>query len=177
MNVGAGPHARADFFNLDYDYHPGIDLFWDLTKPLPMTNNIIGGVFTEHCLEHLPFETTQRALKEFHRVMLPGATIRISVPDGELYVRSYVDAREMPFGEVERINSPHWTPMQSINMAFYGHGHRFIYDYATLQRCLEKSGFKNVQKEKLGSGRDPKLLIDQPERECESLYVEASKPA
>lgn len=176
LNIGAGPHARPDYFNVDFDYHPGIDLFWNLTNPLPIADNSIGGLFSEHCLEHLDFKVTQMALRDFWRVLMPGKSIRISVPDGEIYARSYIEGKEMPFGDLERAKDPRWTPMQSINMAFYGHGHRFIYDFQTMKRCLEDAGFVDVEKEALGSGRDPRLLVDQATRERESLYVEASKP-
>lgn len=177
LNIGAGPYAKEGYFNLDYNYAPGIDLFWDLKNPLPMKTGSIGGIFTEHCLEHLEFEVNQRLLRELHRILMPGRTIRIVVPDGEMYVRSYAEGRDMPFGSVERSRDPQWTPMQSINMLFYGHGHRFIYDFATMKCCLEEAGFVDVRKEQFGSGRDRKLLIDQEVRRCESLYVEASKSA
>ena len=95
LNIGAGPHAAPGFFNLDYDYHPGIDLFWDLAKPLPILSHSIGGIFSEHCLEHLPLEVARFALCEFHRVLLPGASVRISVPDGEIFARAYVEGRLM----------------------------------------------------------------------------------
>lgn len=176
LNIGAGPHARPEFFNIDFDYHPGIQLFWDLNRPLPIKESSIGGIFTEHCLEHLSFETTQAVLREFCRVLMPGRSIRISVPDGEIFVRSYAEGRSMPFAGDEVRADPMWTPMQSINRAFYGHGHRFIYDYPTMERCLIAAGFVDVKKEQFGVGRDDRLLIDQQERQVESLYVEASKP-
>ena len=176
LNIGAGPHARPEFFNIDFDYHPGIQLFWDLNRPLPIKESSIGGIFTEHCLEHLSFETTQAVLREFCRVLMPGRSIRISVPDGEIFVRSYAEGRSMPFAGDEVRADPMWTPMQSINRAFYGHGHRFIYDYPTMERCLIAAGFVDVKNEQFGVGRDERLLIDQQERQVESLYVEASKP-
>lgn len=176
LNIGAGPHARPEFFNIDYDYHPGIQLFWDLNRPLPIKDSSVGGIFTEHCLEHLTFDTTQLVLREFCRVLMPGRSMRISVPDGEIFVRSYAENCAMPFAADEMRADPSWTPMQSINRAFYGHGHRFIYDYRTMQRCLQDAGFVDVKKEQFGVGRDDCLLIDQPTRQVESLYVEASKP-
>lgn len=177
LNVGAGPHGRDGFFNIDYDYHPGIQMFWDLSNPLPIRSDMIGGIFTEHCLEHLPFETGKAVLKDFCRILMPGRTVRISVPDGEIFIRSYAEGRPMPFAAHETRDDPDWTPMQSINRTFYGHGHRFIYDFATMRRCLAEAGFENIRKEEFGSGRDQKLLIDQESRRVESLYVEASKPA
>lgn len=175
LNVGAGPHAKPDFFNIDYDYHPGIDLFWDLKNPLPIAANSIGGIFSEHCLEHLAFETTQSVLQDFYRVLQPGRSVRISVPDGEIYARAYVEGHAMPFAPDESAADPSWTPMQSINQAFYGHGHRFIYDFRTMQNCLHCAGFVRIEKCSFGAGRDTRLLIDQPSRRLESLYVEATK--
>jgi predicted SAM-dependent methyltransferase len=175
LNVGAGPHARPDFFNIDYDYHPGIDLFWDLNRPLPIASNSIGGIFTEHCLEHLPLATTRQVLNEFHRIMVPGAHLRISVPDGEIYIRRYVGGQPMPFWEQETGSDSDWTQMQSVNQLFYGHGHRYIYDFPTLRRFLAEAGLSKIERGDFGSGRDPRLLIDQEARRCESLYIEATK--
>lgn len=175
LNVGAGPHSHPGFFNLDYDFHPGIELFWDLNRRLPFEDASIGGIFTEHCLEHLPLETTRRVLDEFHRVLMPGRHLRVSVPDGETYIHRYANGETMPFGEQEVSSDPNWTPMQSVNQLFYGHGHRFIFDFPTMKRFLEAAGFSEIERVDFGIGRDPKLQIDQESRRCESLYVEASK--
>ena len=175
LNIGAGPHANPGFFNVDYDYHSGIDLYWDLRRRLPISDATIGGIFSEHCLEHLGYDIAQQALCDFHRVMMPGATIRISVPDGGLYARRFAAGEALPFQAEETARDLNWTAMQSLNMVFYGHGHRFIYDFTTMARCLSSAGFVDVRQEEIGQGRDPRLLIDQPARARESLYVEASK--
>src|SRR5690349_3180413 len=67
LNIGCGPFARPDFFNIDYDFQPGVDLFHDLRRPLPIADAIAGGVFSEHCLEHLGFDDGRLALGELHR--------------------------------------------------------------------------------------------------------------
>ena len=108
--------------------------------------------------------------------MKSGGTLRISVPDGEIYARHYASGERMPFEDKEVALDPDWTPMQSINQLFYGHGHRHIYDFATLKIFIEAAGFAAVKKVDFGSGRDPILQIDQESRRCESLYVEATKP-
>ena len=64
--------------------------------------------------------------------------------------------------------------MISINRIFR-YGHHFIYDFETMEYMLRTVGFKDIRKEKFGSGRDPMLLRDSKLREVESLYVECIK--
>lgn len=51
LNAGCGAYAPPDFLNLDHWWHPGVYLCWDLTKPLPLPDDSLRGIFTEHCLE------------------------------------------------------------------------------------------------------------------------------
>ncbi|HEY4975441.1 MAG TPA: hypothetical protein VII41_17645, partial [Steroidobacteraceae bacterium] len=66
-------------------------------------------------------------------------------------------------------------PMLSMNRIFRGHGHQFIYDFATLSAMLRHAGFVDIAKRRLGESHDQRLLLDSPERAVESLYVEARK--
>jgi hypothetical protein len=60
-------------------------------------------------------------------------------------------------------------------MLFYGHGHRFIYDFQTLKQHLKEAGFKNIVRRSYREGKNPDLLIDREDRKVESLYIEAEK--
>ena len=165
LNVGCGPFAKPDFFNIDYDLRPGVDLLWDLAKPLPIASGSIGGVFTEHCLEHLPLEMTRKVLREFNRVLKPGGVVRISLPDAGIYIRHYVDRTLMPYQtSIE-------NPMNVLNFLFYASGHKHIFDHEDILQELTAAGLK-AEASSFGVGRDPKLLIEQEGRRCESLYVE-----
>jgi len=172
LNVGCGRNLHPDFFNIDFRFYEGIDMAHDLRKPLPIASGVARGVFTEHCLEHLDFDDVRRVLAEFHRVMRPGAVLRISVPDIEAYVRSYAAGDPMPYGEEDAIDIG-YTPAMSVNRIFYGSGHRFIYDFETLALMLGAQGFRDIAHVAFGKGRDPVLLIDQETRRAETLYVEA----
>lgn len=182
LNVGCGGGPHPDFINLDYGWIRGLDLCWDITKGLPIKEGFIRGIFTEHVLEHIPFEDCGKILAEFRRVLEPGGTLRIIVPDAELYLDAYQRGK---LGE--RINMPdgtpaspegHFdvTPMMVINRIFRGHGHQYAYDFRTLKMMLENAGFVGVEKATFGNGRDKCLLIDLARRAYESLYVEASVP-
>jgi SAM-dependent methyltransferase len=172
VNVGCGRNVQPGFFNIDFRFYEGVDMAHDLRKPLPVASGVVRGVFSEHCLEHLDIKDARLVLRELYRVMAPGAVLRVSVPDGETYIRSYVDGAPMPYAEADGLDAG-YTPIMSINRIFYGSHHRFIYDFSTLALLLADSGFSQVTRVAFRQGRDETLLIDQEARRAESLYVEA----
>src|SRR5882757_10959899 len=68
LNVGCGPFWKEEFINLDYSWNPTIDVCWNITtKSYPFPDASIEGIFTEHCLEHIPYEKCFENLNEFYR--------------------------------------------------------------------------------------------------------------
>lgn len=146
----------------------------------------------EHTLEHLSYLDGKNVLMCFWRMLRPGGTLRISVPDFEIYLEVYQRRKSgerviCPYGYLDKLGAygevpSDTTPMMVINVMFRGAGervdysHKFTYDYETLELMLRRCGFVNIRKESFMHGRDSVLLIDNEEREDESLYVEASKP-
>lgn len=184
LDVGCGHNTHPEFINLDHVWHPGIDVCWDLRTGLPFADGSLRGIFSEHCLEHFPLPEAGRLLREMRRVLAPGGIVRLVVPDGELYLRAYVSRLDgspapcFPYEESERAQAG-WTPIVSVNRVFYQdrespYGHRFTYDFQLMQQLLLTAGFDRVTRRRFGEGADPRLLIDTPARQCESLYVEAS---
>jgi predicted SAM-dependent methyltransferase len=177
LNIGCGPYSKDNFINLNFEWHPGIDITWDITaKKIPLRSSFLEGVYTEHCLEHISFEKCLENLKETYRMLKPNGTIRIIVPDAEIYFDMYQARKKdpsvkLPYSDKEKEE----TAIISINRIFRAHEHLFIYDFETLALLLQKAGFRNITKESYRTGRDSRLLIDLPERAVESLYVEASK--
>jgi predicted SAM-dependent methyltransferase len=179
LDLGCGPNIDPDFCNLDYSWHPGVDICWDVTRGLPFPDEYIGGIFTEHMLEHLAFDDALALLAECRRILRVGGILRIVVPDGEIYLLEYAKhiaggTAHMPYPEYDTSRFPFVTPIISVNRIFRHHGHLFIWDYETLRLALLRARFANVQKRTFGEGTDLKLLRDTSFRRVESLYVEAS---
>jgi predicted SAM-dependent methyltransferase len=179
LDVGCGPNIITSNINLDYAWHPGVDVCSDITRGLPLDDSYVGGIYTEHCIEHIPFESALFVFREFHRVIRPGACIRIFVPDFEIYVDKYNQFRKtgemsMPYASEDPIQGI-YSPAMSVNRIFRAHGHQFIYDFATLSTMLIKVGFIEITKRSFGCGGDPNMIFDTPDRAIESLYVEARK--
>lgn len=189
LNLGCGGNLLPNFINLDYVWVSGIDICWDLKRGVPLPSNSVQGIFTEHTLEHFAWhEAITVFLPECFRVLKAGGLIRISVPDAELSVLAYEDARAR--GETATSFRANYdggdripmTPMMHVNNTFrriyepLEVGHKFMYDFQTLEYFLHCVGFVDITKESFMRGRDPNLLADYPKRARESLYVEAAKP-
>ena len=181
LDIGCGANVHSRFINLNYEWLRGVDVCWDIVRGIPLADRSMQGVFSEHCLEHLPIATGDQLLRECYRVLRPGGTLRIVVPDGELYLSGYVrslsgDAGRLPFADGDGYEGI-YTPIMSVNRIFGRFGHRFIYDYETLRELLGRHGFVDIERSAFGTGRDPVLVIDTEKRAPESLYVEATKPS
>jgi predicted SAM-dependent methyltransferase len=176
LNVGCGEFPADGFVNLDYFWRRGVDLCWDIVRSCPAPDGSLRGIFTEHCLEHISLSNCRKVLKDFHRALAPGGVLRVIVPDAGLYARLYCEAQlgaAVTFPYEERYSGR--TPMMHLNRIFREHGHLYAYDFETLHRLLEESGFHHIEQQLYCQGRDPVLLLDTAERAPESLYVEAVK--
>ena len=187
LDIGCGPNTHEEFVNVDYLWHPKVDVCWDITKGIPFGSKSMKGIFTEHCLEHFPLRQTSAILKECFRILEPGGVLRIVVPDGGMYLQRYHEHMvsdcplRFPYQEHESYKGA-FTPMLSVNRIFYQDresmfGHRCMYDFRLLELILKDIGFCVVVKLAFRQGRDSSLLIDTSSRQCESLYVEAIAPS
>ena len=185
LDIGCGLNAHEDFINLDFLWHPQVDVCWDIRRGLPFADGSLQGVFSEHCLEHFPLPAALALLGEIHRVLAPRGTARLVVPDGELYLRTYMQqlegdaSRRFPFQEHEKAQGL-WSSIVSVNRVFYQDrespfGHRTIFDFQLLELLLRAGGFDQVVRRNFGEGADARLLVDTPARRSESLYVEATR--
>ncbi len=189
LNLGCGRNLLPNYINLDYGWVKGIDLCWDIRKGIPLPSNSMRGIFTEHTLEHFTWQEGIRVfLPECFRILKEGGVIRITVPDAELSLRAYEEARTR--GETGTLFRAAYdggdripmTPMMHVNNTFrriyepLEVGHKFVYDFQTLEYFLHSVGFVDVTREAFGRGRDAMLLADYQKRAHETLSVEAVKP-
>lgn len=181
LNLGAGTLYYDKWINADFYYLPV--KFWkkskhkipewmlDLRYPLNCDDNFFDGIFTEHTLEHLyPFQV-QNLLKELHRVLKPGAWLRIAVPDLEKYINYYS-------GKESHENFSKMWPKNkaaAVRSVTQNYIHLSTWDGDLLTTFCEMAGFKNAKQVEYGVGSDAKLIKDDLGRSWETLYVEAQK--
>ncbi|RMF27281.1 MAG: hypothetical protein D6765_07785 [Bacteroidetes bacterium] len=148
--------------------------------PFPCPRGVARHIHCEHFLEHLSQEDAIRFLGECHRLLEPGGSLRLILPDAEKYLRAYANRNLAFFEPLSRLGNaqrPFRTPMEIINQMFrMGGDHLFAWDYETLALYLREVGFARVE---------PSSLHDVPEefdidgkdawRVHESLYLNAWK--
>jgi SAM-dependent methyltransferase len=189
VHVGCGGHELPGWINVDNHPAPlAINLDWGL----PLPTGSARYVFVAHLLEHL-FHPAQssRLLREIRRVLTPGGVVRIVVPDIEKYLRAYANGDDAFFAERRRQRG---LPVELTNLetllpyagagatpdALFEH-HKFGYDFATLARALEQSGFVDVRRCGYQQSPHAELRVDDASSNATaehdgqhySLFVEA----
>jgi predicted SAM-dependent methyltransferase len=157
----------------------------DITQRLPFEAGCLDWVYAEHLIEHVPLNVGIGWLAELHRVMAPGALLRLTTPDLRTYVRNYLTDGGFFAGHRERMRdvlapSPPMParPAFMVNQMFYFYGHRWIYDVDELRYALSRAGFDPaaVRERSFRDGARPDVaVLDTEVRSDETVYVEVTR--
>jgi predicted SAM-dependent methyltransferase len=149
------------------------DLALDLTEPLPFPDASVQRIYTSHVLEHFAYPRPMlELLRECHRVLAPGGTLSVAVPDARIYVRGYLEPETF---DRERfcgydVGLAYRTPMDILNfVAHLGGEHRHLFDDRNLVDVLREAGFRDARV------RDYDPDVDVAQRRHESVYAVALK--
>jgi predicted SAM-dependent methyltransferase len=85
LQFGCGGNRLEGWQNYDSEI--------DIAKPpLPFRDAYADFIFAEHVLEHVPLQEAIRFLRDCHRILKPGGTIRLAVPS-IVRIRQFSDRR------------------------------------------------------------------------------------
>ena len=170
---------------------------YDVTKGLPFTNSSVTNLFSSHFIEHLTYRQGIDFLKETYRVLKPGGILRIICPDIKLWISKIYERNDDKFFDVYRktLDIDYFenevyteqhnlvTRSQIFNSMIFNWGHKWMWDFESIDLELTKIGFNSINKVSKSVGKLEDLDIientlspDKIEaRDLESLYVEAIK--
>jgi len=164
LQIGAHICVMHGWLNTDLYPQSIRSVTLDATKKFPFPSASFDYVFSEHQLEHIPYEDAVIMLRECHRILRPGGKIRIALPSLDrilqLFAASKTDLQDRYLQHASNLCYPgvqNPNPCFVINAAFMNWGHRFIYDQTTLRNTLEKTGFTQVKFVAPGESDDPNL--------------------
>lgn len=137
INLGCGERPIKGFLNVDARKIKGIEFPNTRIENMPcFKNDYADHIYACHVLEHLPRTMTFRVLCEWNRVLKPGGTLRLAVPDWDATVRYYRKT-----GDMENV----------LNWVYGGrehpeNWHYRIFNFSSLKTLLWESGFKRIKR-------------------------------
>ena len=175
LNIGCGENLRPGWLNIDLD--PRADLRLDIRRPLPFPGGTCAEIYSEHVLEHLAYPgEVEEVLRDWWRVLAPGGTLSVGVPDTVYPLASYVNQVDDYFAWCRTQPwNPSWieTRLDQINFHFrqqglgFGQDHLYAYDVETLAARLTSAGFVDIAQRPYDPARDSRPY---------TLYLDARKP-
>ena len=175
----ATPEDRIAVCNQRFHYLPH-----DAARPFPIESDAFDWVFSEHFIEHIELSQAVQWLKEIHRLLKPGALLRLSTPDLAKYIDGFCDPKADFFTQHQQRlmemgfkNAPERRAWM-INQIFYKWGHRWLYDFPELIAVGTAAGFSanEITRHSFRQGHIKEVAqLDQEVRNDESIYVEMYK--
>jgi SAM-dependent methyltransferase len=208
LNLGCGPSGLDDWINFDWGALPllskvpwarrllvkarilpaGYETPWptirlvDIRKRLPLRNGSVKFVYCSHVLEHLERWEALRVLRECHRILMPGGSVRIVVPDLATICQRYLTgADERPAHVACRTLWGHPKDVEPSGFVgrvsrFFVRPHQWGYDRTEMELLMREAGFCDVHHCTFRVGAvDDVGRLDLEEHRDHSLYVEAIK--
>lgn len=168
LEIGSGPVHKPGWVTVDMC--SGADYYWDLTRPLPFSDDSFDLAYCSHVLEHFWYPDLKRLLHELKRVLVPGGQLLICVPDASLYIDSYLGKRDAAPLLQYKPAVYSGQRMDFLNyIAYMDTHHRFMFDRDNLAHHCREAGFADCRDRAF----DPAL--DLAERDYEGLYMACTK--
>jgi predicted SAM-dependent methyltransferase len=195
LHLGCGESRAPGWTNVDLT---GGDVRLNLAWALPFGDASVSWVYSAHTLEHLDFHAAApRLLQEIRRVLVPGGTARLAVPDLEAYTREYAAGNDAFFREYDRKRpefgraagyrtnlSKVMLMAGSVARSGWFFEHKMGYDFDTLADLLRRAGFAAVERSRFGeSAHEPLRGMDHTSGPAKlaygdvanTLFIEATK--
>lgn len=190
LHIGCGQNELPGWLNTELCPR-GSQVYLDATRPFPLPDSCIDIVYSEHMIEHVPYEGGRAMLRECYRVMKPGALLRIVTPNLAFLLR-LVEAPASPMHQAyieyslkeHQLDAPAGSAVHVFNNFVRAWGHQFIYDETALRHLMSEAGYIGITARRLDESALPELAglakVDRMPNgflSMESLTLEARKAA
>lgn len=203
LHIGPGPlWKKPDPRWLTVDVDPAradIVVNFNAFEGFPLANETVSAIYASHVFEHISVYRCPRVLAECYRVLMPGGTIRIIVPDVATSIAHYVaNDDSFPLFERRRRRAAEtygesYTLFECMKEDFISRSsqrellgeqlaHQNAWDFESLRAALVRAGFVREAVRRVSfrvtscahfafEGTYP----SEANEEYRSLYVEAAK--
>lgn len=137
LHLGCGKRYIPGWHHRDITYYPHVDKVGPVEDLQDISIETVDSIYASHVLEYFDRLEANKVLKEWFRVLRPGGTLRLAVPDFHALIRIYNMS-----GKIESILGPLFGRMTTDGSAIY---HRTAWDIRSLTAELEEAGFNLVR--------------------------------
>ncbi len=150
VEIGAGEHPHPDY-DLHVDVLPlrGIAVVCHLER-LPFADGSVSRLRANQVLEHQSWELVEATLHEWARVLRPGGTVSIGVPDARLLATQWAK------GELTTLEANYWilgghsdrdahkgVDRRGVPLWIWN-AHHTLFDEELLRELLDVTGFDDI---------------------------------
>lgn len=135
LHLGCGKRFIPGFVHVDAIDYPHVDHVTTIDSLSFIPDNSVELIYNCHVLEHFKRRDVPRVLAEWLRVLRPGGTLRVSVPDFSALSKLY--QKNCDLGQVIGALFGRQDYLYNI--------HYNVFDYFTLKNCLEAAGYRDVR--------------------------------
>lgn len=189
LHIGCGNTILPNWLNIYLDYKEPYGkikenyiLNYNLLKEWPIKDGSIKFIAAAHFIEHLDLNDGIEFIKKCFLSMEDDGFIRLSCPDLEIYSKNYLNRNKSFFEHPIIHRACTFKNASTFGEIFIakaydsGGAHKWFYDFESLKHILTIAGFRNIRKVSRLEGNVPLLnIIELPEREIETVYIEAQK--
>lgn len=188
LHLGCGPihfpnvNGSVEWINIDKEPSSACDICEDyLTIDAIYRENTIDAIYSCHSIEHLEYPAgVVKFFQACFKVLQPGGTLRVVVPDLQKICAEYLNGSDMKFIHGSEFPAYYYKAESAAERVhFFVSGkrweHQICFDLPLLEMLMRDVGFEMVILRQFNESPVSELRgIDR--FESESLCVEANKP-
>lgn len=143
LHIGCGSDKRNGWINIDANASLAPDVVTEAHVLTMFEDQSADVIEANHLFEHLPLHQAHAALREWARVLKPGAELFLELPDFEACVRSlgrYKDEKGFDLGMIGIFGWPPLVEKEGLTQV-----HKWGWTRATLIEALRLAGFERTE--------------------------------
>jgi len=136
LHIGCGNRYIPGFVHIDVRKLSHVDYVTSADRIDMFDDNSADLIYSCHVLEHFGRKQTERVLKEWHRVLKVGGTLRLAVPDFGKLVEVYLETKDLKLVLGSLVGRQDYP--ENI--------HYMVFDYSYLSEVLTRVGFAHIHR-------------------------------